>query len=389
MIPLSFSRLQDLSCPYLFYRKHIARDHKEPETDALKTGSAVHKIMADYLMWCLENKMPSDISFFDKVYVKDETIKNRILELVENAKNCDFITIPESAEWFQVESRWAFDADLNLIQGKDAWFDKSVAWRAVVDYAYVIGDTLYIRDFKTGYMIPQTLQLDLYAFFAHRVFQSTHPHAQQVTRIVCIFDEIATKSKEVKEYTIDDLPHAGRIVREKLELANSLTEYPAIACSQCKFCTIAECSLRIEAAQALITAPGAEPALRVPDAITTTQEAEKAMMFLQFAESITGRVTEILRKWVEDNGPVYAGGKVAELRDNKPWKVKDLENLARALVAYGVPKTALWQSMSMSEGSLENLAKKAKIGDRLPMLLAMGERKEWKPKFGLFNDKIV
>ena len=86
--------------------------------------------------------------------------------------------------------------------------------------------------------------------------------------------------------------------------------------------------------------------------------------------------------------PLLTPDEVAELRPNEPWKAKSVERLVNALVAYKIPKEIIWDNLSLTEADLEKILKKSKMQERLPLLMAMGERKKYSPKFGLYNDTL-
>ena len=57
-------------------------------------------------------------------------------------------------------------------------------------------------------------------------------------------------------------------------------------------------------------------------------------------------------------------------------------------MAYGIPPKVIWDNMSLSESDLSKILKKAGMEERKPMLLSLGERKAYKPRFGIYNDKL-
>ena len=77
-----------------------------------------------------------------------------------------------------------------------------------------------------------------------------------------------------------------------------------------------------------------------------------AVKFISFAESVVDRVKDMLRDFVEQKGPVSAGGLIAELRPNEPWKAGDVAQILSALVAYGVDRKLIFDNISLSESAL-------------------------------------
>lgn len=386
-VALSYSRWKDADCPHRFNVLHIEKSYKEPESEPMRLGSEVHKITENYRRHCFARGLQSDIDWLQKSM--ETASGDDARRLIENFISSPAVTLPVGAsEWVQVEGRFTFGNNLVLLD-EDAWFDNSRAkFRMVLDFSYKQGDTLYLIDDKTGLGEPDPLQLELYAYLSLQAYLSRHGNGDApIKRIVCVFNELAKRTTPSWEYVPSDVSGVRKKIFDRLDLVSGWKEFPATACGQCKWCSVPGCSIRGGVVQAVVEAPGS-PVNAVPEVISTREEAEQAVMFLLFAEQLADGVKELIRSYVEANGPVLAGGKVAELRENNPWKVKDLEKLVKAMAAYGVPAKEIWGNLSLSESGLEKACKKAKIQERLPMLLAMGERKAYKPRFGLFNDTV-
>ena len=386
MIPLSFSSWRDADCPHRFYRLRIAKDFKEPENDFMRIGKAVHACIADYMEWIRSRDMPSDLSFFDQVHFKDETIRDKCLELIEAFKRSSCVSLPLGVAALRAEAQLAFDDRLKFMPGADSWFAKNVGFRAVLDLAYRLEDTIYVTDWKTGQGETDRLQIDLYAWAAWNALRKGGN--RPVNRVVCIVEELAKGKRISQEYAAADIPPIEEQIKARLQRINSMTEYPAVICAQCRYCQIPDCEPKAEAKRALVSAEQS-PILMIPERIETEEEARKAMSFVVFADGITDKVKDLMREWVTEHGPIEACGKVAEFRENRPWKVKDLSKLAKALVAFGVKPELIWSNLSLSESNLEKVCKKSKIADRLPALLSMGERKDYEPRFSLYSDRLL
>jgi hypothetical protein len=244
-----------------------------------------------------------------------------------------------------------------------------------------------IIDDKTGRGKPDELQLQIYAHLMPRAV------GMSPDKIICIFNNVITGKKKVVEYAPGLVSHIGDVIKDKIREVNSWTEFPAIACWKCKFCSVPGCPLKQDASRSLVlnvqnhevAKSGGIPSLNVPDSIATRDEAERALQFVCFAEKVVDEVKDLLRGYVETNGSVDSAGKIAELRANEPWKAGNIERIVKTLAAYGVPVNQIWGALSLSESALEKLLKKNKQSERLAVLLSMGERKEYKPRFGIYN----
>lgn len=392
MIPLSYSRMADMACPHRFAAKYIHKTFVEPENDAMRIGSAVHSSIEQYLKHCFATKQLTDLAWFENASFPED-IADRCRSLLDDFKSMA-PAAPLDARWWAVELKRGFDAKLFPLDDKNGgWMHKDVAFRSIVDYAYVHGSTLYVVDWKTGRGDPDPEQAKIYAHLAYKM--APPMDMAGVTRVAVVWGMIA-KGKMVRagEWELGDTVPLGVPILEAIETVNGWTEFPAVACDLCTAyggCKVPDCPLRSDAKAALVAAvPVPEkdtPKIRLPEKLEWEKDAQDAVLFIQFAEDLIDRLKGLLRHYVEQNGPVTAGGKKAELRPNNPWKAKDLQQLLGVLVKYGVPKDQIFSAVSLTESNLEKLLKKNRLADRLPLLLSMGERKEYKPRFGIYNLK--
>ena len=392
-IPLSFSAWKDAECPFRLRVLRIDKSYKEPESEAMKVGSEVAKFLANYRGWCLASQLRNDASYFDDN--KDtlpEDVRDRVWELLTKFRDSVFVNVPLTLKWTQVEGRFAFDRDLKLLgSDREAWMHPEVAFRAVVDFAYYdpAAGELVIIDDKSGYGDSDNLQLKLYAHLIKSAWmQENNSISQglQLKKIRCIFDNVATRSTQELEFEPGDTNGMHDLISQRIEEVNSMTEWPARVCSMCKWCTVPGCEIRESAERALVTAEGS-PVIGIPDAIVWLADAEKALLFVSFAEDLVERVKGLLKDWVEKNGPVATGGKIAQFTDRESWKPIDLARLCKALIAYGAPPELVWNNLSLTKTALEKMIKKAKLEPKLPFIESMIEKKASKA-FTIGNDRI-
>jgi hypothetical protein len=355
-------------------------------------GGEVAEILKEYRLHCFKAGVSRDVDFLWKTFdQKAKTLTNseRTYELLQKFEQSDFSEIPVTASCVLIEKRLAFDENLNLIceeKEDDAWFSKKAVFRLISDSVWREGDTLQIIDEKTGFGDPDPLQLEIAAYLLPRAIPATD--LAGVHYVSGSFNILSSgKRVDVFTKTMPETMGMGDVIKARLAEVNSWTEFPAKACNACKWCSIPTCPLKEEAKE-LIVRDKASPVLDIPKEISLRSDAEMAVRFISFAESVVDRVKDMLREFVEKNGPVSDAGLIAELRPNEPWKAGDVAQILSALVAYGVDKKLIFDNIGLSESALEKIVKKAGVVDRLPMLLSMGERKAYKPKFGLYKDKI-
>ncbi len=393
MIALSFSRFKDTQCPYRFNALHIAKTYKEPPNDAMLTGGELADILKAYRLHCFESGIGRDLDYLWKIHEDRKSVltnPERCAELLANFAKSDFAEIPVTALCVLIERKLAFDEHLHLIPDErkpdDGWFSKKAAFRLISDSVWRVGDTLQIIDEKTGFGEPDPLQLEIAAYLLPRAIPATD--LAGVHYVSGSFNILSSgKRVDVFTKTMPETMSMGDLIKARLAEVNSWTEFPAKACGACAYCSIPTCPLKEEAKE-LIVRDKASPVLDIPKEIKLRSDAEMAVKFISFAESVVDRVKDMLREFVEQKGPVSAGGLIAELRPNDPWKAGDVAQILSALVAYGVDKKLIFDNIGLSESALEKIVKKAGVVDRLPLLLSMGERKAYKPKFGLYKDKI-
>jgi hypothetical protein len=401
MIALSFSAMNDAQCPYRFKVLRIEKSYKEPESEALRVGAAVATILQGYRAHCFKQGLSSDLSYLDGAkIVLDPDIKERVRELLTNFASTEFATVPLGAEWVHVESRplgsdpkgiggFAYNCGLAFLgSDKSAWLHKECAFRLKSDFCYYLDGTLHIIDDKTGFGDGDEQQLSIYAYLVKLAwFQNPKNSGKPLNAIVCTFNNIAKRTTTTIEFSPADTNSMREIIRKAIYDINERKEWPAVACSMCKWCSVPGCPIREDASKALVDHKDS-PVVQIPNELFYVQDAEKALLFVQFAEAITDRVKALLKSWVEMNGPVMAGGKIARFQEKESWKPRDLSSLCAALVSFGAPKELVWNNLSLSKTTLDKIVKKGKLEARMPWIESHIERKSGKA-FGIVNDSVL
>jgi len=133
-------------CPKKYYHLRVAKDHKEPETDALMYGKQLHEAAEFYIG--KDTPLPPQFAF----------IKGS-LDLLK--------TLGEGGE-FLCEYRMGLTRNLKPCD----FFDKDVWWRGVADLVIIKGDKAYMVDYKTGkssrYADTKQLEILSLALFKHK-----------------------------------------------------------------------------------------------------------------------------------------------------------------------------------------------------------------------------
>jgi hypothetical protein len=392
MIALSFSRMKDMECPFRFNALYIEKSHKEPESEPMRVGSAVARILATYRSHCIKNGIRNDAGLLSdlKITVEDG-LAEKVVPLLSRFAKSEFVHVPIDAEWHQVEGRLAFDGSLIPIEGDRAWFDSSVAFRSVVDFAYFDPQegVLDITDDKAGWGDPDELQLRVYAHLCKTAWMRGKDvaEAMQLKKIRARFNNIAQNTVNEIELHPEETNSMRELILGKIAEVNMWAEHPATACSLCRYCTVPECPVRKAGETALVASEGC-PVTEVPIRILSPDEARKAVQFIDFADGIVGTVKEALRKWVEDNGPVVSGSRIANFSERESWEVRDLAVFCKMLTRLGAPPEMVWQNLGLTKSAVEKIVKKAKLADQMPLLMSMIDKKTTR-SFGIRNDRTV
>lgn len=130
-------------CPQKYYRLRVAKDVKDPPTEHLTYGLAVHKAAEDYI----GKGVPVPEKYSYMVPTLDK------LKAMSGEKHCEM--------------------RLGLTKNLDpcGFFDKAVWWRGVADLIILDGDKAKVFDYKTGksakYADTQQLEILSLAVFKH------------------------------------------------------------------------------------------------------------------------------------------------------------------------------------------------------------------------------
>jgi hypothetical protein len=362
MITLSYSGLKNLECPFRFHKMQVARTHKEPQTPEMELGSATHKAIEALLLSNYKIACPEGV---------DEDKYNAMLY---NWKVSEFATITRSGG--SPEVKVAMDS-----HERQCDFDSTEAvLRGIFDYYYLDGFTPTVVDWKTGHWEVDPKQTEFYAVLA----LANEPEAEQVETVVY---NVSSNTVTRRTYSREEIKEIRDELMEICWDVNSRTEWPAVACNLCDWCTVPGCPEKDSIGTALVQ-ESKLPILRVPCAVSTPQEAETALRFVLFAESIVDQIKGLLKGYAAINGTVYAAGKAAGLVDKESWKPKDLAGLMKTLSAWGVSKELLWDNLSLTKAGLEKIIKKAGIKDRELALKAMLDIKTSKA-FTITKDRDI
>ena len=197
------------TCPRKYYHTRVAKDIREPESQALTWGNAVHKALE--LRVANNQPLPTGMTQWEPL-VSKLTSRGEVV----------------------TEKSIALDKELSQVD----WFDPSVWVRGKLDLTIHQDDTLVVLDYKTGSPKSDGSQLQLFAAMAMAVYP-------EVDRVKTGFVWLKTNGLDVNQYTRDEAPSiwsrfAPRVA--KLEEAYETNTWPEIRSGLCRaWCPCSNC----------------------------------------------------------------------------------------------------------------------------------------------------
>lgn len=209
----SYSKLKNFeACPKKHWHLEIAKDVHEEESEQLKWGNTVHKLLAEYVSG-KHTQIPEAIA--------------------EYKPWCDKI-IGDGTGRILVEQKMAITADF----APTSWFSDDVWFRAIGDVIKVVGSVALIADYKTGKLLEDGSQLALAAacVFAH------FPEVQRVRSEFIWLKEDATTRQDFKREEMAAMWKGLWPRIEALRHAHETQSYPAKPGGLCRrWCPIRSC----------------------------------------------------------------------------------------------------------------------------------------------------
>lgn len=211
LVAWSYSRLSNFEqCPKKFYHLSVAKDIKEPPSEAMRYGSEVHK--------AIELRISKNKPF--ELHLKHlEPLISR------------FATAPGQV---LVEQQLALSTNMK----PTGWFDSDVWCRAIIDFAAVKGDKALIVDWKTGAMKDDFTQQKV----AAAMFLVYFP---EVTTIDMMYYWLKDKKPTMETLHKKDVKHVWAAVTKRVKKynhAHAVTEFEARPSGLCKkHCPVTNC----------------------------------------------------------------------------------------------------------------------------------------------------
>lgn len=211
----SYSKIKNFeTCPKRYYNVDVAKVFKEEESDQLLYGNALHGALAKAIAG--KEPLPKP---FEKMQVWVDKVRDN----------------PTGEAVIEVEQKFAITKDY----GPTGYFDNDAWYRGIGDVVKKLGPVANVKDWKTGKIIEDGVQLALMAqcVFAH------HPEIQKIrTEFVWLKEDAITRA----DFTREDMVGvwAGLLPRVTLlENAHKAMDFPAKSGGLCRrYCPVSSCA---------------------------------------------------------------------------------------------------------------------------------------------------
>lgn len=351
----SFSKLESYaSCPHAYKKIYLERIPRT-ESEALVTGSTVHKVVADYLNRLILNGLQTDWEWAGKVDFLD--VPNDVHEIWARFWN-NFV-LPPGMEAPGVEKRLAFDRAWQ----PTGFFEPDAYFRMVVDLAYRQGSLAVIQDWKTNRVIPETveknLQLRIYGWGTR---QALFPAAQEILLRLHFLRYGAERELLLLPEDLDTVPQE---LEAKIAVIEAEKHFDPTPGSFCGWCGVtAHCPVM---AQALVPANILYP--------VNHEDAVKAATLLLAIQTMDKALKDHLKKYVQEFGPVVVGDQVYGSSISTTYDL-DPKEITEKLLGEGLEVGQVWGLLNLTKTGLERGLKKLKRKDLLDAILAGAPSKQ-------------
>jgi hypothetical protein len=209
----SYSKLKNFrACPKKHYHVDVLKDFQEPESDELRWGNTVHKVLAQRVG------------------------QGTVLPPVHEPMLEPWAQRIMSREWddLMVENQLAIREDLSPCE----WFADDAWYRGIADLIAIEGSAALVWDYKTGKVKEDETQLALMA-------QCVFSHRPDVKAIRTEFIWLKEDARSRADFTRADMPELWNRLLPELRVlkdAYATTSFPAEPGGLCRrWCPVKSC----------------------------------------------------------------------------------------------------------------------------------------------------
>jgi len=324
-------------------------------SDALIIGSTVHEVVASYLEHLIQHSLVTDWAWAEKQGFID--VPADVPEIWSRFYN-NFI-LPPGMEAPAVEKKLAFTRAWEPTE----FFAPDAYFRLVVDLTYRQGSLAVITDWKSGRIVPETVEKDLQLrIYGWGVQQALYPDAQEILLRLHFLRYGAEREILLLPEDLGTVPQELEAKIAVIEAEKHFDPKPGSFCGWCG--VTAHCPVM---AQALVPVEILAPA--------TKEQAAKAATLLLAIRAMDTELTARLKSWVKEFGPVVVGDSVYGPSVSTSYDL-DAQEVTDKLLGDGLAPEQVWPLLNVTKTSLERGLKKLKRKDLLEELLSAAPSKQ-------------
>jgi hypothetical protein len=327
-----------------------------------KFGIVIHNVLEEYGKYCLENKLETDYAKFDEIkfkhinYLEEFQLKEG-LELLNKIKENINWAGALQFETATIERRYKITNEFQpSLEDEDPFLSGGI------DLVYLDDDIAYVEDYKsvraiyTDAYMRDSLQRKIYS----ALIFAQYPQINTV-KFAFNFIRYGFKSKYYEEYR-ENLEELNAMIHaEVTSLYELLAEPEPPEANPSSFCML--CEIRG-------TCKAYQNAYALDEKLETAEQALALYGKFRLAEAKLKETKELLKTWIEINGPIKLQyeeyGPQVEEKEKYPDTQKVIEILKNV---YKIPDGAIYDALNFTKTSLEKILKKFKIKkeDRDPL----------------------
>jgi hypothetical protein len=341
-------------CPFAYKLVNIDRVPRAA-SEALLIGRQSHDLAADYLNRLISQDLRTDWEWAEAVFLPEGPAD--VADIWERFY-ANFI-LPGVMVSPGVELKLAFNRQWQ----PTGYFDPDVYFRMVIDFCYQQDYLAVVQDWKTNWMIPETvsknLQLRIYGWGA----MSLYPQVEEI--LLRLHFLRYGLNKEIMLYP-QDLIGVPELIEDKINQIEKDKRFEPTPGSFCGMCGVtAHCPVM---ANALVPVNILYP--------STREEAEKTATLLLAIRTMNKELTANLKAYTEELGPVRVGDMIYGPKETENYELDPKTITEQIIAVIGEEnKENAWGVLSVTKTNLEKGLRKLGQKELLKGILAMAPTK--------------
>jgi len=363
--PYSYSKIVLFNkCPYAWKLKYIDQIEEEKHP-ALKLGSIVHEVIAEYLKQIRDRGEQSNHVILEQLIKQQPaSVKEDLAPFIPAIRD---IILPPGVK-AGIELQLGVDQNFKPCE----YSSESAFLRGKIDYTYRVEDTIVIIDWKTNQFPPpqEVIEDDWQTRFYALLTGCFAP--AEVTKFVIELNYLRHRKIRKLEIGRDELNRIKEWIIKNVEAIENEKNFepsPGDWCELCgyhRLCPVVKPVLQ-----------SATSELAIPEKIATKEQATKLAGMLKVLDQVRDRLQRLLKEWISEHGGINIKGEVLDFHQVETFKWETPEqksNLAKKLLENGVNQEEIWDIFSVNKTSVCSFARKHGLKDKIEEILSTGQR---------------